>query len=41
MDWMQQLVEPNVDERERAMEFSTRATMTLLVLEASRRQILG
>ncbi|PTQ33208.1 hypothetical protein MARPO_0091s0058, partial [Marchantia polymorpha] len=36
-----QLVEPNADEIERAMEFMTGVTATASVLEASRRQVLG
>ncbi|OAE24897.1 hypothetical protein AXG93_2931s1400 [Marchantia polymorpha subsp. ruderalis] len=36
-----QLVEPNADERERAMGFMTGATAAASVSEASRRQVLG
>jgi site-specific DNA-cytosine methylase len=38
---LQQLVEPNVDERERAMGFPTRITFVPSISEASRRQVLG
>ncbi|CAM6115131.1 unnamed protein product [Calypogeia fissa] len=38
---VQQLVEPNADERERAMGFSTGVTAVPSISEASRRQVLG
>jgi hypothetical protein len=37
----QQLVEPNADERERAMGFPTIVTSVPSISEASRRQVLG
>jgi hypothetical protein len=39
--YLQQLVEPNADERERAMGFPTRMTFVPFISEASRRQVLG
>ncbi len=38
---LQQLVEPNADEREHAMGFPTGMTFVLSIFEASRRQVLG
>ncbi|CAK9260459.1 unnamed protein product [Sphagnum jensenii] len=38
---LQQLVEPNADERERAMGFPTGMTFVPSIFEASRRQVLG
>jgi hypothetical protein len=38
---LQQLVEPNADERERAMGFPTGMTFVPSISEASRRQMLG
>jgi hypothetical protein len=38
---LQQLVEPNADERERAMGFPTGMTFVPSISEASRRQVLG
>jgi hypothetical protein len=38
---LQQLVEPNADERERAMGFPTVMTFVPSISEASRRQVLG
>ncbi|CAM6104218.1 unnamed protein product [Calypogeia fissa] len=38
---VQQLVEPNADERERAMGFTTGVTAVPSISEASRRQVLG
>jgi len=37
----QQLMEPNADERERAMGFPTGMTLVPSISEASRRQVLG
>jgi len=38
---LQQLVEPNADERKRAMGFPTGMTFVPFISEASRRQVLG
>ncbi len=38
---LQQLVEPNADEKERAMGFPTGMTFVLSISEASRRKVLG
>jgi len=38
---LQQLVEPNADERERAMGFLTEMTFIPSISKASRRQVLG
>jgi len=39
--YSQQLVEPNLDEREHAMGFPIGVTSVLSISEASRRQVLG
>jgi hypothetical protein len=38
---LQRLVEPNADERERAMGFPTRMTLVLSISKASRQHVLG
>ncbi len=38
---LQRLVEPNIDERERAMGFPTRVTLVPSISEVSCRQVLG
>jgi hypothetical protein len=37
----QRLVEPNTNEKERAMGFPTRMTLVPFIFEVSRRQVLG
>jgi hypothetical protein len=38
---LQRLVEPNTDERERAMGFPIKMTLVPFIYEASRQQVLG